>query len=433
MKGLISRYFEFKKLNTSLRVEIIAGITIFLTMLYIVPLNAEIMKTAGMSYEAVITATAVVTIIATIFTGLWAKTPIAMSVGLGLNSYFAIVLVQGYKLPWQTVLGIVFFSGIVFLLLTITKVRALIVNSIIPEFRIAISAGIGLFIAFIGLSNMKIIAKHPVTLITIGNLGDKNVLLGVVGLFVVMILIVWKVRGAFIISVAITTVVGIFLNITKAPQSVVSMPASMSPIFMQLDLLSALKPALIAPIITFMLTDLFDSLGTLAGVGYRVGMFEDGDNKPVQKTLEVDALATVAGSMIGVSTTTSFIESAAGVEEGGRSGFTAVVTGLCFVLTLFLLPLFKAIPATAIYPILVIVGFLMFADLKNINFSDLDVGIPAFFIIIIMPFTFSITRGLAAGFISYVIIKLVKGKIKELNPVVVVLAVISVLAFVFEK
>ena len=433
MKNFLYNFFKLKKHHSSIKVEIISGVTIFITMLYIIPLNGEIMKITGMNYDAVITATAVATIFATVITGLWAKTPIAMSVGLGLNSYFAVVLVQGQKLPWQTVLGIVFLSGAIFLILTITKIRALIIKNILPEFRIAISAGIGLFIAFIGLVNMKVIAKHPETLVTIGNLGDKNVLLGIIGLFIVILLVVWKVRGAFIISVVATTLIGIVLGITKAPSALVSMPGSMKPVFLQLDILGALKPALIAPVITFMLTDLFDSLGTLAGVGYRVGMFEDGDNKPVQKTLEVDAIATVAGSLFGVSTTTAFIESAAGVEEGGRTGLTAVITGLCFVLTLFMLPLFKAIPANAIFPILIIVGFLMFADLKHITFSNLDIGIPAFLIIIIMPFTFSITKGLAAGFISYVFIKLVKGKCKDLNAVLIILGCVSILAFVFES
>lgn len=433
MKALLYRYFKLAKMNTTIRTEVIAGTTTFLTVMYIVPLNGLIMSSTGMNIDAVITATALITILATIATGLWANTPIAMSVGLGLNSFFASTLVKSMNLPWQTVLGIVFFSGLLFVLLTVTKVRKLIIESILPEFRIAISAGIGLFIAFIGLKEMHVIVKHDITLITLGNLADKNILLGVVGIFVIIVLIVMRIRGAFIIGIAITSITGYIIGVGTLPGKILSAPASVAPLFGKLDIVAALKPALIAPIVTFMLTDLFDSLGTLAGVGYRVGIFSKGDSKPIQRTLEVDAFATVLGSVLGLSTTTSFIESAAGVEEGGRTGLTSVITGLLFVLTLFMLPLFKSVPPNAIYPVLVIVGFLMFADLKNINFSDIEIGIPAFLIIILMPFTFSITRGLAAGFISYVFIKMVKGKWKELNPVVIILAIVSVLAFILDK
>ncbi len=433
MRNFIYSFFKLRENNTTIKIEVIAGITTFLAVLYIVPLNGIIMEVAQMDKEAVITATALITIIATMATGLWANTPISMSVGLGLNSMFAHVLVKGQGLPWQTALGVVFLSGVIFILLTVTKIRKYILQNILPEFKIAISAGIGIFIAFIGLTNMKIITKDPVTIVTLGNLADKHVLLGIFGLFLVVVLLIWKVKGAFIISIVITSIVAFIFQISPIPEGIVSVPKSISPLFFQLDILSALKVSLIAPIITFMLTDLFDSLGTLAGVGHRAGIFNENESKPIQRTLEVDSIATVFGSLLGVSTTTSFIESAAGVEEGGRTGLTSVITALFFTLTLFFLPFFKSIPANAIYPVLVIVGFLMFSELKSIDFSNLEIGFPCFLIIITMPFMYSITKGLAAGFISYVFIKLVQGKVRELNPVIVILAIVSLVAFILES
>lgn len=430
MKDMLIKYFQLNERGTDIKTELIAGTATFLTVMYIVPLNGIIMSNAGMPIEAVITATALITFIATVLNGLWSNTPIAMSVGLGLNSYFVFGLVLGQKIPWQTVLGIVFLSGIIFVILTITKMRKLIIDSLTSEFKIAISSGIGLFIAFIGLKEMGIIAMHQATFVTLGDLSNGHVLLGVAGIFIIITFTVWKLKGAFILGILATAVLGYIFGIAKAPESIFSLPASIGPIFLKLDILSAMKYSLLAPIITFMLTDLFDSLGTLAGVGHRAGIFDEKDSKPVQKTLEVDALATVLGSLLGLSTTTSFIESASGVEEGGRTGLTSVFAGFLFLGTLFLLPFFKSIPANAIYPVLVIVGVLMFADLKNIDFSNLETGIPAFLIIILMPLTFSITKGLAAGFISFVFIKIVLGKIKELNPVIIILAIVSIFTFI---
>lgn len=430
MKSFFEKTFKLSDKGTNVKTEVIAGITTFLTMVYIVPLNGIIMSQGGMPIEAVITATALITILACIANGLWSNTPIGMSVGLGLNSYFVFGLVMGMGLTWQTVLGIVFLSGVLFLFLTVTKLRVLIIKSLTPEFRMAISAGIGAFIAFIGLKEMGIIVSNEATLVSLGDLASKEVILGIIGLFIIFILVAWQIKGAFIIGIIATAIIGYIMGVSNLGEGVFSLPASISPIFLKLDIIAALKVSLIAPIITFMLTDLFDSLGTLAGVGFRAGIFTEEDTKPIQRTLEVDAGATVLGSLIGLSTTTSFIESASGVEEGGRTGLTAVVTGLMFVLTLFLLPFFKSIPANAIYPVLVIVGVFMFAEIKKINFSDYEMGIPAFLIIIMMPLTFSITLGLAAGFVSYVFIKLVRGKVKDLNWVMVILAIISVLAFI---
>lgn len=430
MKDILNRFFKLEENGTGIRTELVAGLTTFLTVMYIVPLNGIIMSNAGMPMEAVITATALITLVATVLTGLWANTPIAMSVGLGLNSYVAFALVVGEGIPWQTAIGMVFISGVFFLILTVTNVRRYIVEAISREFKIAISAGIGLFIAFIGLKEMSIIVKHDATLVALGNLGDPSALLGVIGIGILLLLTAWKVRGGFIIGIVVTSIIGFIMGVGKWPESIVSLPADLSPIFLQLDIIGALKVTFIAPIITLMLTDLFDSLGTLSGVGFRAGIFTGDDSVPVQKTLEVDAAATVLGSITGLTTTTSFIESASGVEEGGRTGLTAVTAGLLFLLTLFFLPFFRSIPSSAIYPVLVMVGILMFADIREIDFRSLETGVPAFFIIILMPLTFSITLGLAAGFITHVIIYLALGKVRELNPVIIGLAAVSVLAFV---
>nr|WP_240332151.1 NCS2 family permease [Sulfurospirillum tamanensis] len=407
-----------------------AGFTTFLTMLYIVPVNAIIMSNAGMPMDALITATALITIFATILNGVWANTPIAMSVGMGLNAYFTFGLVLGMQIPWQTALGVVFLSGIIFLALSLTRFRVWIMESVPKDLRRAISAGIGAFIAFIGLKQMGMVVANPAVIVGLGDFKDPNVLLGVLGLVLIFAFYAWKVKGAFIIAVLVASVVAWVSGLAAYPTEVFSMPASIAPIMFELDILSALSLALLPVIITFLITDMFDSLGTLAGVGYRAGIFKE-DGKELQKTLEADAGATVVGTLLGVSTTTSFIESASGVEEGGRTGLTAVFTGLFFIFTLFMLPLFKAIPPNAIYPVLVMVGVLMFSELANIDFKDLATSCATFLIVIMMPLTFSITNGLAFGFISFVLIKLIQREYSVINPGIITLALISVLAFLF--
>jgi len=278
-------------------------------------------------------------------------------------------------------------------------------ESLPKDLRRAISAGIGSFIAFIGFKEMGIIVDNPATLVGLGDFSNASVLLGLLGLVVVFALHSLRVKGAFIVAIIITSIVGWITGIANFPTQFFSLPASISPILMELDLASTFSLALVPVIITFLITDMFDSLGTLAGVGFRAGLFEQ-KSKPLQKTLEADAVATVIGSLIGTSTTTSFIESASGVEEGGRTGLTAIVTGLLFISTLFLLPFFKAIPPNAIYPILVMVGVLMFSELSHINFKDPAIATATFLIVMMMPLTYSITNGLAFGFLGYILIKL---------------------------
>ena len=426
--------FKLKEHNTNVSTELSAGFTTFLTMMYIVPVNGFILADAGLPMDAVVTATAFITILATLFSGLWSNTPIAMSVGMGLNAYFSYGLVLGMKLPWETALGIVFLSGILFVVLSLTNFRVWIMTSIPMSLRRAISAGIGSFIAFIGLKQMGMIVDNQATLVSLGDFSNPNVLIGVLGLILSFLFYTYRIKGAFILAIGITSAVAWSFGIGELPKELVSAPASIEPIFMKLDIASGISLSLLPVIITFLITDMFDTLGTLTGVGTRAKLFQENnkDDKSLQKTLEADAIATTAGSLIGVSTTTAFIESASGVEEGGRTGLTAVFTALFFVTTLFMLPLFKSIPSNAIYPVLVVVGVLMFTELGKINFEDSDLATSAgaFLIVILMPLTFSITNGIAAGFLVYTIIKIGRKQFEDLNLGIVVITFISALAFI---
>lgn len=428
-------FFKLEERNTTVQKEFYAGFTTFLTMLYIVPVNGFILSDAGLPMDAVITATALITILATLFSALWSNTPIAMSVGMGLNAYFSYGLVLGMKIPWETALGIVFISGLLFVILSLTNFRIWIMTSIPMSLRRAISAGIGSFIAFIGLKQMGMIVSNEATLVGLGDFANPNVLLGVLGLVLSFSFYAYKLRGAFILSIAITSIVAWVFALNETPQALFSIPASIEPILFKLDILSAISLSLLPVIITFLITDMFDTLGTLTGVGTRANLFQENnkDDVSLQKTLEADAIATVGGSLLGVSTTTAFIESASGVEEGGRTGLTAVFTALLFITTLFMLPLFKSIHSSAIYPVLVVVGVLMFTELGKINFeeSDLATSAGAFLIVILMPLTFSITNGIAAGFIVYTIIKVAKKEFKDLSFGILVITFVSALAFIF--
>jgi len=423
------RLFELKKHHTTVRQEVIAGFTTFLAMLYIVPVNAAIMSLSGMPYDALITATAVITLIASVLNGLWANTPIAMSVGMGLNAYFTFGLVQGMKIPWQSALGIVFVSGILYFIVSITPLRRWMIDTIPLDIKKAVSAAIGAFIAFIGLKEAGIIVDSKATLVTLGDMKSPSVMLALLGI----VLGVWfyskRIKAAFILSILITAAVAWLFGLSKIPQSFISLPASMLPIAFKMDISSALTLSLFPVVITFFVTDLFDTLGTLVGVGLRADIFKEKRSKELQKTIEADAVATVMSSFAGVSSTTSFIESAAGVEEGGRTGLSAIVTGLLFLLPLFFLPLFKSIHPNAIYPVLVIVGALMFSELKNINYKDPAIKFSTFFMVLMMPLTYSITNGLMFGAFMYIIIRLIEGEFREIKTAMGMLALIGILIF----
>ncbi len=421
--------------KTNIKQEFNAGLTTFLAMLYVVPVNALLMSAAGMPADAVLTATAVLTIIACIFNGFWANTPVALSVAMGLNAYFTYGLVIAQKVPWQTALGVVFISAAIFTALSLTPFRVWIMTNIPIDLRRAISAGIGAFICLIGLKQMGIIVPSDATMVAIGNLAEPQTAIGVLGLIISLIFWALNMRAGLVLAMALTSIAAWILGVYDAPNELFSLPKSMMPIFAELDILGALKLSLVPAILTFFITHLFDSIGTLTGVCNRAEIFRSGTKdseatKKLAKNLESDAFMSVAGSVAGLSTITAYAESASGVEAGGRTGLTAVFVGLLFVLTLFLLPLFKAIPANAIYPILVMVGVLMFSEVGKIDYKDPASSAAAFFTVILMPLTYSITIGLAAGFVVFFLIKVVRKEWEQINAAVMVLFLISLLALV---
>ncbi|WP_345972489.1 NCS2 family permease [Sulfurimonas diazotrophicus] len=421
--------FQLRDHGTDIRTEMTAGFTTFLAMLYIIPVNAAILSAAGLPFDAVITATAVMTIIASILNGLWANTPIAMSVGMGLNAYFSFGLVKGMGLAWQTALGIVFLSGILYILISITPLRRWMIATIPIDVKRAVSAGIGAFIAFIGMEQLHLITDSPATLVTLGNLKDPHLLIGLFGLALAILLVIKKVRGAFILSIILTALLAWATGVEPMPGAFFSLPASMAPIAFELDIASALSLSMAPLILIFLITDLFDTLGTLTGVGMRANLFHGRDSVPLQRTIEADAAATMLSGLAGVTSTTAFIESAAGVEAGGRTGLTAVVTGLLFILPLFWLPFFQAIPSNAIYPVLIVIGVMMFGELQHIDYSDAAVKYSSFLIVLGMPLTYSITDGLLLGSLAYVFIRLIQGRFRQIDIAMGVLAAVALLVF----
>ncbi|EAJ6150666.1 MULTISPECIES: NCS2 family permease [Campylobacter] len=434
-------FFKLKEHNSDVKTEIYAGIATFLAMIYIIPVNANIMSNSGMPLEALIVATALVTIIATTFSAFFSNTPVAMSVGMGLNAYFTFSVCNTYQIPWQSALGAVFLSGIVFTLLSFTNFRIWVIKSIPNDLRKAISAGIGTFIAFMGLVQMGIITKSEATLVGLGDFSSTKVLFGLFGLFLVFVFWAWRIKAAFILAVFVSALCAWIFGIdgAKFPEQLFSMPVisgdnGLSAIFGKLDIKGALELSMIPIVLTFFVTQLFDSVGTITGVGSRGKIFDDPKQgeKKLGKTLGADAASSAMGAVVGTSTVTAFVESSAGVEAGGRTGLTALVTAICFVFTLFLLPVFKAIPANSIYPILVLVGVLMFMEVANINFKDKAIAVSAFFIIIMMPLTYSITTGFAFGFIAYLFMRIMQKEFDKINLGIIVLSAISSLVFLLQ-
>ena len=403
----------FQKLFGSydLKTELTAGMSVFLAMIYIVPLNALILSDAGMPYDAVVTATALITILATATNAIYAKTPIALSVGMGLNAYFTFGLVKGLGMTWQSALGVVFTSGVIFILLSLSPFRRIALQRIPVDIRRSIAAGIGAFLAFIALKQMGIVVGDPVTLVKLGTLSEPSVLLGLGVTLLIFILHARKIQGAFIIAITLGAIVAWITGLSKFPDSLFSMPASISPIAFQLDFSAFSALAVIPVVIAFLVTDIFDSVGTLTGVGGKI--FDD--SKKLEKTLQVDAFFSSIGALLGLSTVTSFVESAVGVEQGGRTGLSTLFTAALFILTLFMLPLFASIHPNAIYPVLIMVGIFMFTDVAKIDFSDFANASSAFLTITMIPFTTSIATGLALGMVNYVIIKTAKREFKDLN------------------
>ncbi|PLY03052.1 MAG: guanine permease, partial [Desulfuromonas sp.] len=390
---MLEKLFAVHSRGSSVRTEVTAGITTFLTAGYIIFVNPAILADAGMEKGALITVTCLVAFLATLTMALWANAPLMMAPGMGLNAFFAYTLVLGHSLSWQTALGVVFLSGIFFVILTLLGFREKIVHAIPAPLRLAASVGIGLFIAFIGMKNLGLVVKSDATLVQLGNLSPA-VVLGLGGLLLIAVLETLKIRCSILIGVVATSVIGMLFGQAPLPTGIVSMPPSPAPIAFQLDILGALKFSLWASIFSFMFVDLFDSLGTLLAVCREANMVdEDGKIPGLPRMLTADALATVGGALLGTSTTTTYIESAAGVSDGGRTGLTAAVTALLFLLAIFFTPLVGAVPAFATAPALIIVGIFMMRGIGQVDFYNFEEGLPAFLTLILMPLTFSIATG----------------------------------------
>lgn len=423
----MEKFFKLKEKNTTVKQEIIAGITTFLTMAYIVFVNPAILSSTKMDQGALITATCLSAIIGTGLTGIWVNAPFAMAPGMGLNAFFAFTLVIGQGATWQEALGVVFLSGVIFVILTVTGVRKALIQAIPIELRLATGAGIGLFIAFLGMQTMGLIVDNPATLVGLGKF-TRPLTLSVIGLIIMGFLEVKKKRGGILLGILVTTILGIIVGEIDMPKQFVSMPPSIAPIAFKLDIVGALKPALIASIFSFLFVDLFDSLGTILACANEAGLIDkDGKVDKIDKILEVDAASTIIGSLLGTSTVTTFVESASGIAAGGRTGLTSLTTAFCFFLTLFFSPLIGVVPNYATAPALIIVGVFMFKNLLDINLKDLETAIPCFLTIAMMPLSYSISIGLAFGFISYVLIKIFVGKIREINLILWIVAYFSFL------
>ncbi|APQ77409.1 NCS2 family permease [Clostridium botulinum] len=428
----MENYFKLKENGTTFKTEILAGITTFMTMAYILVVNPGILSQAGMNFGAVFTATALSAAIATLLTGLYAKLPFAQAPGMGLNAFFAFTIVKQMGYSWEFALTAVFLEGIIFILLTIFNVREAIVNSIPHNIKKSISVGIGLLISFIGLDNARVVI-HPKdggTIVALGNITSGDALLAIIGILITGILLAKNIRGALLIGIVITTLIGIPMGITKVPTSFFSMPPSLSPIFLKFEWHNIFTPNMFIALFTLLFMDMFDTVGTLVGVATKAKMLDENGNVPrVKEALFCDAIGTTLGACLGTSTVSTFVESASGVAEGGRTGLTAVSTATMFLIALFISPLFIMIPSPATAPSLILVGLFMMSPIKEIELDDFTEAIPAFLTIIMMPLSYSISDGIVFGVVSYIVIKALTGKVKDVSLTTFIIGILFVLKF----
>ncbi|MBM7616026.1 NCS2 family permease [Alkaliphilus hydrothermalis] len=436
--SFLEKQFQLKQNKTDVKTEIIAGITTFITMAYILFVNPDILSQAGMSFNAVFMATALSAAIGTLIMGFYANLPFAQAPGMGLNAFFTYGVVLGMGYTWQQALAAIFVSGIVFIFLTVTGVREMIVEGIPNSLKHAIGGGIGLFIALLGFKNSGIVIGNPVTLVALANFKEPAAILGVIGVVITAILMVKRTKGALLIGIVATTLIGIPMGVTNT--QLMDFSLDITPTFMKMDFAGLLNlgeasvvgaiMSVITVVISFSLVDMFDTIGTLIGTGAKAKMLDENGKLPnMNKALLADAVATSAGAVLGTSTVTTFVESAAGVAEGGKTGLTAVTTGVLFLFSIFLAPFALMVPGAATAPALIIVGVLMMGSVRNVNFDDFSEALPAFFTIALMPFSFSIANGIAGGIIFYCITKVAAGKFKEIHPTMIVLAILFVLRF----
>jgi|TARA_R110000850_G_scaffold218873_1_gene344509 AGZA family xanthine/uracil permease-like MFS transporter len=428
---MLEKLFKLKQNNTSLKQEAMAGLTTFLTMAYIIFVNPMMLADAGMDHGAVFVATCLAAAIGCLVMGLLANYPIALAPGMGLNAFFTYTVVGEMGYSWETAIGAVFMSGVCFLILSLVKIREWIVNSIPMSLRFGIAAGIGLFLALIGLKNAGIVVASPATLVTMGDITSFPALMAALGFFLIIAMVHRGLKAAVIFSILIVTVLGMIFGDVQY-QGLISMPPSIAPTFMKMDLSSVLEVSMLSVVFAFLFVDLFDTSGTLVAVAQRGGLLDEKGRLPrVKRALTADSVATITGAALGTSTTTSYIESIAGVSAGGRTGLTAVVVGLLFLAALFVSPLAGMVPAYATTGTLFYVAILMMSGLVNVDWEDITEAAPVVVTCLLMPLTFSIANAIGLGFISYAAIKLMTGRFKDLNPGILVVAALFIAKFIY--
>ncbi|WP_077369271.1 NCS2 family permease [Anaerosalibacter sp. Marseille-P3206] len=429
-EGFLEKTFRLRENKTDVKTEVLAGITTFMTMAYILSVNPLILGDAGMDKGGVFTATALSAVIGTLIMALYANYPFALAPGMGLNAFFAysVVIVMGHS--WQFALTAVFLEGIVFIVLSLFGVREAIFNAIPMNLKKAVSVGIGLFIACIGLSNVGIIQQGEGVILSLGNLGERPALLAIIGLIIMGVLLAKKVKGALLIGIIVTTLIGIPMGVTEPITKIVQLPPSLKPVAFQFVWSEIFTKDMFVVLFTFLFVDVFDTIGTLVGVSSKAKMLDkDGKLPKVKQALFADAVGTVAGACLGTSTVTTYVESASGVAEGGRTGLTSFTTACLFALALIFSPIFIAVPGAATAPALILVGLFMMSPIKEIDLDDFTEAIPAFLTIIMMPLAYSIAEGIVFGMVSYVVLKLLTGKWKDISIVMFILSILFVVKF----
>ena len=427
-KNMLQKLFGFNSHSMQVRTEILAGITTFLTMSYILAVNPSILGVTGMDKGAVFTATATASLIATLIMAVWAKLPFALAPGMGLNAFFAFTVCLGMGNTWEFALTAVLIEGILFILLTLSNLREAILNAIPDSLKNAIGAGIGLFIAFIGLQNAGVITKNDATLVTLGNITSGSPLLALIGLAITSVLLIKKVIGAMLWGILLTMLIGIPMGITEF-NGIVSIPPSLEPVFFKFDFSKVLTTQMAFTVFTLLFIDMFDTIGTLVGVSNKAGMLVNGKVPRAKQAFMADAIGTTVGAMLGTNTVSTFVESASGIAQGGRSGITSFVTAICFGIALLFAPLFLSIPSAATCPILVLVGLFMMSPIKDIDLDDFTESVPAFICIIMIPMAYSISDGIVLGLISYVLTNLLSGKFKKISLTMYILAALFTLKY----
>jgi len=435
MTKLLNSVFNLEENNTNVKTEVIAGLTTFMTMAYIIAVNPSIVSTIeGIEAQPMIIATALSAAFATLCMAFLSNYPFALAPGMGLNAYFTYTIVLGMGLSWETALGAVFISGFIFLILTLTNVRKMIINAMPMTLKSAVSAGIGMFIAFIGMQNAGLVVNSDATLVTIGKMTDPSALLAIIGLIITGLLMAKDFKGSILIGIIVTTLAGIPLGVTEIPASIMQIPtfSDWAPVFMKADIVGAWNEGILTIVFVFLFVDLFDTTGTLVGVSQQAGLLdENGDLPRADKALLADSVGTMAGSMMGTPTVTTYVESASGVAQGGRTGLTGVVVSICFILSIFFTPLIQIIPAAATAPALIIVGSLMLKNIVKIPWDDIAEALPAFVTIIAMPFTYSIATGISLGFILYPIVKFFHGEGDDVHWMIYILGVLFIAKYIF--